>query len=117
MYAAKESRGMKEAISETNRRRAIQKKYNDDHKITPLSIKKAIRDSIVEEKKHELSDVEKIDISNVPPDELSRLIKDIELKMKLSAQNLQFEKAAEYRDQISEIREQQDKVKFSKKIK
>ena len=46
-----------------------------------------------------------------------RLIKDIESKMKLAAQNLQFEKAAEYGDQISEIREQQDKMVLSKKLK
>jgi excinuclease ABC subunit B len=117
MYAAKETRSMKEAISETNRRRKIQEEYNIAHGITPASIQKAIRDSMVEEKKAELSDLETIDIAKIPPDELSRLIKDIESKMSLASQNLQFEKAAEYRDQISEIREQQDKVKFSKKIK
>jgi excinuclease ABC subunit B len=117
MYAARETKSMKEAVAETNRRRKIQEKYNTKNKITPESIKKAIRDSIVEEKKAELSDFEKVDIDKIPPDELSRLIKDIEMKMKLSAQNLQFEKAAEYRDMITEIREQEDKIKFGKRIK
>lgn len=117
MYAAKETRSMKEAIAETNRRRKIQEEYNVRHKITPASIQKAIRDSMVEEREAELSDLETIDIAKIPSDELSRLTKDIEAKMNLASQNLQFEKAAEYRDQISEIREQQDKVKFSKKIK
>lgn len=116
MYAATESRAMKQAISETLRRRKIQESYNKTHGITPQSIKKAIRDSIVEEKKSEVSDIEKIDINKIPADELSRLVKDMENKMKLSSQNLQFEKAAEYRDQISEIREQQEKIKFKKKL-
>lgn len=117
MYAGKESRAMKEAIAETSRRRKIQEEYNNIHRITPQSIKKAIRDSMIEERKTELSDIEKIDIDKIPPDELSRLIKEIEVKMKLAAQNLQFEKAAEYRDTITEIREQQEKVSFGKKIK
>lgn len=117
MYASRESRAMKEAIAETDRRRKIQEAYNKAHKITPQSIRKAIRDSIVEERKAELSDLERIDIAKIPADELSRLIKEIELKMEFSAKNLQFEKAAEYRDQISEIREQQEKMGFSKKIK
>lgn len=116
MYAATESRAMKQAISETLRRRKIQESYNKTHGITPQSIKKAIRDSIVEEKKSEVSDIEKIDINKIPADELSRLVKDMENKMKLASQNLQFEKAAEYRDQISEIREQQEKIKFKKKL-
>jgi excinuclease ABC subunit B len=117
MYAAKETKAMKEAIAETNRRRAIQEKYNQEHGITPQSIKKAIRDSMQKEKEAELSDLETIDINKVPADELSRLVKEIESKMNLAAQNLQFEKAAEYRDQISEIREQQEKVKFKKRLK
>lgn len=117
MYAARESKAMKEAIIETKRRRIIQEAYNKKHGITPTSIKKAIRDSIIEEKKAEVSDIEKIDIVKIPADELSRLVKDIEIKMKLAAQNLQFERAAEYRDQLVEIREQQEKVKLTKKLK
>jgi excinuclease ABC subunit B len=117
MYARRTSRAMKEAMAETERRRQIQEVYNIKNKITPQSIQKAIRDSIVEEKKTELSDIERIDIAKIPGDELSRLIKEIGLKMKLASQNLQFEKAAEYRDQISEIREQQEKMVLSKKLR
>jgi excinuclease ABC subunit B len=117
MYAARESRAMKQAIAETARRREIQEKYNTEHGITPQTIKKAIRDSMVEQREAELSDIEKIDIAKIPADELSRLVKDLGLKMELAAKNLQFEKAAEYRDQISEIRDQQEKIQFSKKIK
>lgn len=117
MYATKTSKAMKEAIAETNRRRKIQQEYNKEHGITPESIQKAIRDSIAEEKKAELADIESIEISKIPADELSKFIKDLEKKMDLAAKNLQFEKAAEYRDIISEIREQQDKQKMNKKLK
>lgn len=117
MYATNTTKAMEMAIAETNRRREIQKKYNEEHGITPQSIKKAIRESIVEEKKAELSDIEKVDIGKIPADELNRLIKEIEIKMELAAKNLQFEKAAEYRDQISEIREQKEKIGLTKKLK
>jgi excinuclease ABC subunit B len=117
MYASKETRAMKSALAETERRRKIQKQYNDSHGITPQSIQKAIRDSLTEEHQTEVSELEKIDIIKIPPDELSKLIKDIERKMDLASKNLQFEKAADYRDMISEIREQQEKQGFSKKLK
>lgn len=117
MYAAHETKAMKEAIAETERRRAIQEKYNKDHGITPESVKKAIRESMVQEREAETVDVEKIDISKVPADELSRLIKELESKMDLAAKNLQFEKAAEYRDTLSEIRIEQEKTKLTKRLK
>lgn len=117
MYARKMTRSMKESIAETSRRRKIQEEYNNTHGITPQSIQKAIRDSMVEEKEAEKVDVEHIDIAKVPADELSRLVKDLERKMDLAAKNLQFEKAAEYRDMISTIREQQESVKLKRKIK
>lgn len=117
MYASNMTKAMKAAIEETERRRSIQEAYNKENGITPKSIKKAIRDSMVEEHKAETSDIERVDIAKIPADELNRLIRDIELKMKLAAQNLQFEKAAEYRDQISEIRLQKEKIGLSKKLK
>jgi excinuclease ABC subunit B len=117
MYAGKETKAMREAIAETNRRRKIQEEYNKEHGITPKTIKKAIRESMIEEHKAEVSDIERVDIAKIPAEELNRLIKDIELKMKLAAQNLQFEKAAEYRDQISEIRLQKEKIALSGKLK
>ena len=117
MYARRMTTAMKSAISETERRRKIQDQYNKKHGITPESIKKAIRDSMKAESETEKADVEHFDIAKIPPDELSKIIKDLEAKMDLAAKNLQFEKAAEYRDQISEIREAQEKTKFSKKMK
>lgn len=115
MYAGSETQAMKSAIFETNRRRKIQEEYNKKHGITPQSIKKAIREDIKKEEKEE--ELEGIDIAKVPKEELSRLIKDTELKMKFAAQNLEFEKAAQYRDMIREIREEEEKIKFKKKIK
>lgn len=117
MYADNETKAMKDAIAETERRREIQEAYNKAHGITPESVQKAIRESLKVEHEAEVADVEKIDISKVPADELSRLIKDLESKMNLAAKNLQFEKAAEYRDMISEIREEQDKKSLKKKVK
>lgn len=117
MYAAHETRSMKLAISETNRRRKIQEAYNIKHGITPASIKKAIRDSIVAEKKREIEDVRGIDIEKIPKDELGKIIKDLETKMEFASKSLEFEKAAKYRDLISEIRESQAKETLIKKLK
>lgn len=117
MYASKTTKAMELAIAETNRRRKIQGQYNTEHGITPQTIQKAIRDSMIEEKKAEMSDFEKIDIAKVPPDELAKIIKGLETKMDFASKSMQFEKAAEYRDQISEIRLEQEKLRFTKKIK
>lgn len=117
MYAGKTTKAMELAIAETNRRRKIQARYNQEHGITPQTIQKAIRDSMIQEKEAEMADFEKIDIAKVPPDELAKIVKDLEAKMDFAAKSLQFEKAAEYRDQISEIRLEQEKFRFNKKIK
>lgn len=117
MYANRMTAAMKSAIEETERRRKIQEEYNTEHGITPESVRKAIRDSLKEEVQAEVAEVEEIDISKIPVEELNKLIKELKSKMDLASKNLQFEKAAEYRDQISEIREQQEKQKFGKKIK
>lgn len=104
MYADNVTGSMKRAIEETERRRKAQKDYNKRHGITPASIKKAIREGFTEyiERIKEETAV-KYDITNVPVDELDRIIKELEQKMDLAAKNLEFEKAAEYRDQIGEI--------------
>jgi excinuclease ABC subunit B len=119
MYADSITGSMERAISETKRRREIQETYNKEHGITPKTIRKAILDHLHQaEKEHE---PEEIDISKVPADELARLVKDLERKMNLAAQNLQFEEAAKYRDMITGIREQQEHSKaknaFKKKLK
>ncbi|PIZ00326.1 excinuclease ABC subunit UvrB [bacterium (Candidatus Howlettbacteria) CG_4_10_14_0_8_um_filter_40_9] len=106
MYADKITGSMERAIEETKRRRKAQKSYNKKHGITPLSIQKAIRAGFSDylERIKEETEI-KIDISNIPKDELGRLAKELEQKMDLAAKNLEFEKAAEYRDQIEEIKD------------
>ena len=103
MYANKETKSMKYAIKETNRRRKYQIKYNKEHGITPRSIEKDIRDSLVEKEKLEDRRVE-FDIKALSEKQKRLLIKDLDGKMLLAAANLQFEKAAELRDQIKDIK-------------
>ncbi|MFC1651624.1 excinuclease ABC subunit UvrB [Patescibacteria group bacterium] len=111
MYADKVSAAMKEAISETDRRRKIQIKYNKKHGITPRSIEKEIKDEELYERKVEGLDrdyknrLDKFEgQSDVPKDEIKRLIKELEEKMDLAAKNLEFEKAAELRDEVDELK-------------
>ena len=103
MYADYITESMEKAISETNRRREIQKEYNAKHHIVPTSIKKEIslglRAIIPEEKKED-----KLDIKRIPKDELPNLIKQLSSEMQLAAANLEFEKAAALRDEIEKIK-------------
>ncbi len=101
MYGDKMTDAMKAAIGETERRRNIQIEYNKKHGITPQTIVKAIREIQTpkgKEKKH-------IDTKKIPREEMSRFIKMLEDQMEMAVQNLEFEKAAELRDEIEEIRE------------
>ena len=100
MYADKITGSMERAIKETERRRKIQGKHNKEHHITPRSIKKEIGKELIQKKKEEQA----IDLTKIPKDEINHLIKDLESQMDLAARNLEFEKAAKMRDQISEIR-------------
>jgi len=105
MYADKMTDAMKYAINETDRRRKKQIEYNKKHGITPETIKKAVRDIThfggkKKEKKRDL------DFKKVPKDEAKRLIQALENKMDLASQNLEFEKAAELRDEIESLREE-----------
>jgi len=103
MYADKMTAAMTYAISETDRRRKKQIEYNKEHGITPETIKKAIRDiSHFGGKKKD--NKRSLDLKKVPKDEAERLIKSLENKMDIASQNLQFEKAAELRDEIEELR-------------
>lgn len=104
MYANYITESMEKAISETNRRREIQKQYNDEHNITPRSVKKEISAglrAIIPEKEKE----NKLDVKRIPKDELPALIKQLSSEMQLSAANLEFEKAALLRDEIERIKE------------
>lgn len=104
MYADVMTDSMRQAIDETNRRRAVQESYNEQRGITPEGIRKAIRDITDHVKKVAEERAEYIAAREVPKDELARLIKDLESQMKAAAKNLEFEKAALLRDQVYELR-------------
>jgi excinuclease ABC subunit B len=106
MYADRMTESMRAAIDETYRRRAIQIAYNQEHGIEPRSIVKSIRDltsrlRVAEERAEYNASTGEIVI---PRDEIMRLVKDMEVQMKLAAKNLEFEKAALLRDQVIELR-------------
>lgn len=105
MYADKMTDSMKKAISETERRRAIQHKYNEDHGITPTTIKKKVRDLISISKKAQqtISQLEK-DPESMSKKELEALIKKVTKQMMSAAADLNFEQAAELRDQLAELK-------------
>ena len=113
MYADNMTGSMQRAIETTKNRRELQENFNKEHGITPRSVQKAISESLRAEVEAETVDVEAIDFYKVPKDELAYLEKQLSEQMELAAANLQFEKAAELRDQIEEIK---DVVK-SKRIK
>ena len=115
MYADRITGSMKVAIEETNRRREKQTAYNEAHGITPQGIQKAIAERIAEEREAELADVQALDLTKIPKDELKHLLKQLNEQMDLAAANLQFEKAAELRDQIAEIRDYQAGKEIRKK--
>ena len=104
MYADGVSDAMRRAIAETDRRRAIQVAFNDAHGITPQTIVKAVYQ--METHREELSTVAATfqEQAGLPPDELLRLAKDVEKEMKRAARDLEFERAAELRDRLTEIR-------------
>ena len=105
MYADKITDSMRYAINETERRRAIQQQYNDEHGITPQTIKKAVRDIISISKKVESSTDEiKKDIESMSIKELEKLAEKLSKKMNIAAAELNFELAAQLRDQIIEIK-------------
>lgn len=107
MYADKITDSMKKAIDETNRRRGIQEEYNKENKITPKGIIKKVRD-VIEATKVAEEDVkygidQNIDI--MKKDDVEDLVKKLEAEMLEAAENLQFERAAELRDKITELKE------------
>ncbi len=105
MYADRLTDSMKGAIGETERRRKIQHAYNVKHGITPETIIRAIKDIAMGAKKNE-PPVRKIDPKKVPRSELSRFIRELEDQMELAALNLEFEKAAELRDEIEMLKQE-----------
>ncbi|HSW75283.1 MAG TPA: excinuclease ABC subunit UvrB [Candidatus Saccharimonadales bacterium] len=103
MYADRVTDSMQKTIQETIRRRAIQEKYNVEHNITPQGISKEIakgmRPDLPEEAKRA-----KLDLKKIPKDEYGSLLRDLTSQMDLAAANLEFEKAAELRDIINDIK-------------
>jgi excinuclease ABC subunit B len=108
MYADRMTDSMKRAIDETNRRRAKQVKYNQEHGITPISIHKAIHDLTEEMSPRAVAemrgDYKTKDASGMPRKEIQSIIAEMEKRMKEAAKNLEFEKAAALRDEMYELK-------------
>ncbi len=109
LYADKITGSMKRAIDETNRRRAIQEKYNKTHGITPQSIKKAIADTRLAGQRSAESITEaesrfNADITKMDKNELKFYMDELDEQMELAAKNLEFELAAKLRDRLNEIK-------------
>ena len=107
MYADTFTGSMKKAIDESNRRRKIQFEFNKTNNITPRSIQKAIKQGI-EDLALAQEFVEELTGESKDEFELRKYISELEYEMELAARNLQFEQAAELRDQIKELK---DKIK------
>lgn len=111
MYADGMTDSMRDAVEETRRRRKIQQAYNEEHGITPTTIKKAVRDliSITKTAEKTISTIEK-DPESMSAKELEKLIKKICKEMEKAAAELNFEAAAELRDKMMEIRKLLEKA-------
>ena len=110
MYADRVSGAMEEAISETNRRREIQRKYNEKHGITPQTIRKAVQDILLR-KKDEKKQSERVSIDIIKnsynilvPEQRKKLIAALQKEMTELAKDLEFERAAVVRDEIESIK-------------
>ncbi len=108
LYADNMTGSMKHAIDTTNHRREKQLKYNEEHDITPTTIKKAIKDGIEAYRKAKEITTE---VTGETPDEydINEVIAELEREMEQAARNLQFEKAIVYRDQIEKLKKFKDK--------
>ena len=103
MYADYVSKAMKAAIEETDRRRTIQDRYNQDHGITPKSVQKSVRD-VIEATKPAESKYKGKKPLELTQKELKDYVKELEAEMRQAAADLQFERAAQLRDQIFEYK-------------
>ena len=105
MYADTITDSMRHAIEETGRRREIQKKYNEEHGITPTTIKKAVRDLIAISKASETHpEKEEKDLESMSKKELQKLEKELQKKMNQAAVELNFEEAVVLRDRLLEVK-------------
>ena len=108
MYADRITGSMERAIKETNRRREIQDKYNNEHNITPKSVVKAVRDVIEATKAAEEEAKYKTKGKDIS---VFEYIIELEKEMRIAAENLEFEKAAHYRDEIRELKRMTESAK------
>ncbi|MBQ2084373.1 MAG: excinuclease ABC subunit UvrB, partial [Firmicutes bacterium] len=106
MYADTISPAMRTALDETERRRSIQMKYNEEHGITPETIKKAVRDviEVTQKVEEDLDSYEGKSVLELTKRELTDYAKKLEKEMKAAAKDLQFERAAILRDKLLEVR-------------
>jgi len=119
MYADAVTASMQKAISETNRRRGLQQKYNEENNINPQTIRKAVTDILfilrggpqgapvpekLSNKHHASTERARKDLAELPEDDLNRLIHSLELEMEEAAEDLRFEYAARLRDELKELR-------------
>ncbi|SEA33036.1 Excinuclease ABC subunit B [Oribacterium sp. KHPX15] len=111
MYADNITDSMKRTIDETNRRRKVQMAYNEEHNITPTTIKKAVAELIAISRAADSDDKTGIkkDIESMNHQEIDKLIRELTKKMRAAATELNFEDAARYRDRIEEIRKRLSK--------
>lgn len=111
MYADKITDSMSKAISETNRRREIQQRYNEEHGITPTTINKKVRELISISKKvsKQMYDMEK-DYESMSKKELQAVIKKITKEMHTAAAELNFEMAAQLRDKLLELKKHLNEI-------
>ena len=104
MYADTVTDSMRQAIEETNRRREIQRAHNSEHNILPKSIVKEVRGITDRVRQVAETKAPYVTAADLPKDDLTRLVKDLEKQMLAAAKELEFEKAAMLRDQVTDLR-------------
>ncbi|HSX28640.1 MAG TPA: excinuclease ABC subunit UvrB [Candidatus Saccharimonadales bacterium] len=104
MYADRVTDSMRYTMDETTRRRAIQEQYNTEHGITPEGVNKSIEEGLRALIPKSEKEIPAFDLKKIPKEDYAHLIRDLSGQMELAAANLQFEKAAELRDMIDEIK-------------
>ncbi|MBC2722087.1 excinuclease ABC subunit UvrB [Desulfosporosinus sp.] len=110
MYGDKITRSMQNALDETNRRRSIQTAWNLKQGITPQTIRKAVHAGPEATK---VAEMQKAHGTKLPPEELDQLIKNLEAEMRLAARDLDFERAAEIRDALIDLKGEENKYKMT----
>jgi excinuclease ABC subunit B len=121
LYANEVTQSMRRALNETNRRRELQIRFNQEHGIEPETIRKAVTDILQAARISESPRLYKMrqkyakEIFQMPTDELERLIHTLEEEMRSAAEDLKFEEAAVIRDQVLELRKELEEMKAKKR--